>query len=187
MQALWQRFSDPQRAGAIAALAALIVVAACPLLWRGLAHQHGQLSALQAQIAEAQRATAEQPDRARRLEEAKQRLTPLTRRVGQGQSMARVLETLNARAQAHRLQIVAVQPRAAAASAARAAAGSLTLREAPLELQVSGRYRQIGEFLGSLAEAPFLAAVRTVTLSSPQESPLLEGRISLVVYLEEQT
>lgn len=186
MQAPWHRLSEPQRAGAIAGLAALIAAVAYPLLWRGLAGQHGRLGALQAQIAEAQRATAEQPDRARGLEEAKQRLAPLIRRVGQGQSMARVLETLNARAQEHRLQIVAVQPRAAAASA-RAAAGSLTLREAPLELQVSGRYRQIGEFLGSLADAPFLAAVRTVTLSSPQESPLLEGRISLVVYLEERT
>lgn len=180
--AWWQRLGEPQRAAAIAAGAALAAALVYPPLWRSIANSHRRLAELQGHITEAQRFTAEEPSRVRRLEQAKQQLAPLARRISQGQSMARVLETLNARAQAHQLQVVAVQPRAAAAHTT---AGSLALRDVPLELQVSGRYRQIGEFLGALAETPFLAEVRALTLASPGDAPALEARIAMVVYVEE--
>lgn len=182
--AWWQRLGETQRAAAIAAGAALVAVLVYPPLWRGIANSRQRLTELQRNITEAQGFTAEESARARRLERAKQQLAPWARRVGHGQSMARVLETLNARAQAHQLQVVAVQPRAVAAHTA---AGRLALREVPLELQVSGQYRQIGEFLGTLADAPFLADVRELSLSSPGDAQALEARIAIVVYMEEQS
>ncbi|GEM_PF-6907075 len=182
--AWWQRLGETQRAAAIVAGAALAAVLVYPPLWRGIANSRQRLADLHSNITEAQGFTAEESARARRLERAKQQLAPLARRVGHGQSMARVLETLNARAQAHQLQVVAVQPRAVAAHTA---AGRLALREVPLELRVSGQYRQIGEFLGALTEAPFLADVREVSLSSPGDAETLEARIAIVVYMEEQS
>ena len=183
--AWWERLDEARRAAAIAAAAVLVVALAYPPLLRGLGQRHRRLAELTASITEARQAADQQLDRARQLERAQQQLAPWMHRIGGGQSMARVLDALNQQAQAHQLQVVAVQPRAAGTSEGKVSAGRATLRAMPLELQVSGRYRQIGEFLGGLAEAPFLAEVRALRVSSSEHAQVLDGRIDLVVYLEE--
>lgn len=183
--AWWERLDDARRAAVIAAAAALVAALAYPPLLRGLAHRQQRLAELTASIAEARQAADQQMDQLRQLERAAHQFALLMRRVGGGQSMARVLDALTQQAQTHQLQIVAVQPRAAGTADNRLRLGRTTLRAVPLELQVSGRYRQIGEFLGGLAEAPFLAEVRELRVSSAEHEQVLTGRVDLVVYLAE--
>ena len=107
------------------------------------------------------------------------------RRVGQGQSVARILDTLSRDAKAQRLELVTVQPRAGENEKRLVVLGpELTVSEVPLTLQVTGRYRSLGEFLGKLPDAPFLSSVRQLTVTKPNTVRAeLRADLVLAVYL----
>jgi Tfp pilus assembly protein PilO len=63
----------------------------------------------------------------------------------------------------------------------------LTLREVPLTLQLTGRYRHIGEFLAGLAEEPFAVAVRSLTMARAETSRTqVRAELLLMVYLADK-
>jgi Tfp pilus assembly protein PilO len=109
----------------------------------------------------------------------------LRHQVGEGQSIARILETLSQQAKRHRLELVAVQPPIEEEEPRRVGVGAeMILRELPLSVHVTGRYRQIGEFLGALSHAPFLSSVRHVRMMKPQaDRATIQADLALVVYL----
>ena len=143
---------------------------------------------LNTQIAGA-RALAAQPQdeelAARRLQA---RRRALEGRIGRDQSVARILEELRLQATHHQLGIVVLQHHSENEPQSRLVrlGPSLPMREIPLHVQVTGRYRQIAEFLGELPAAPFVAAVKTMTLTKPQvESGRLQADLDCTVYLAE--
>lgn len=119
------------------------------------------------------------------LQELQARSRALEGRLSDEQSLATVLETIAGQANAYRLELVAVQPRTDVHGQQPLALGpDLRVRAIPLSLQVTGRYRQVGEFLAALHEAPFLVSVRKVTMTRQQEgSAALQGDVELAVYL----
>ena len=173
--------------------AAVILVLAIRFLYLPALGRIGErrttIQGLKVKMADAQALAAQRPAYEAALQDAEQRYQALEHRVGNGQSVGKILELLGAQAKTHRLELTVVQPAPDQLQAARAVTlgPELTLREVPLTLQVSGRFRQIGEFLGGLQEAPFLSSVRTLTMAKPQaESSLLRAELVLTVYVAER-
>ena len=136
----------------------------------------GDAHLLAARLSEEERALADAQVQSRSLE----------RRAGGDQSVARILETLSQQAKDHRLELVAVQPREEEESETRTLqlGPELTLQEIPLQLQLTGRYRQIGEFLGGLIHSPFISSVRELRMRKPEAgSATLQADLVLAVYL----
>ncbi len=154
-------------------------------LWGQLAQQQAVLKSLRVKIADARFFMERLPIEEAALKDAEARRQALEHRIGHGQSLARILEQLGQQARAHHLELGSVQPRAGERDDHSVTLGpELTLREVPLTLEVTGRYRQIGEFLGELPEAPYVAAVKTLHMSRPApESPKLKADIVLAVYV----
>ena len=154
-----------------------------------IGEQRAMLQDLRVKLADAQGLVERVPIQEAALQQDQERSRTLERRIDNGQSIARILETLRQQAKDHELELVAVQPRAEAYEhPALTIQPDLILRETPLTLQLTGRYRQVGEFLGELATAPFLASVRTVTVTKPDaQSPKLRADLVLAVYLPERS
>ncbi|GEM_PF-1792198 len=124
------------------------------------------------------------------LAQAQQRYATLSQRVGAETSLARVLETFRRQAQDHRVELMTMQPRASADAAPGAVAlgEGLTLREVPLTLQLTGRYRHLGEFFAGLDEEPFTVVVRSLKMSHVEGSRTqLRAELLLTVYLPEMS
>lgn len=183
----------PQQQAVFGAAGALLILALAgrTMMWpliRSIDDRYEQLRSLQVRIADARLLLDRRGEQEAALREAQSRYQASARRVGTERSIAKILEALNGLAKAHRLELVAVQPRAEEESRPMAAlASGLTLREIPLTLRVTGRYRQLGEFLGSLSGAPFLSSVRRFALTKPQAGSLaLHAEMVLAVYLVEK-
>ena len=144
---------------------------------------------LDVKIADAQTLIGQLPEQERGLEQAMERYRSLESRLGAGRSVAQVLELLAAQAKEHRLELVAVQPRAESQPPKLMTLGpELVLREVPLTLELNGRYRQIGEFLGTLAGNSYVAVVKTMRVTRPQaEGPKLKAQIELTVYVSDRS
>jgi Tfp pilus assembly protein PilO len=115
----------------------------------------------------------------------------LRRRIGAGQSVARVLESISFLAREERVEIAAIQPQVAeegeVPTAVLELGPELSLRETPLTLSVVGTYRQVGMFLSHLTQGPFLASIRSLRLTKPTEgSSRLRADLAVSVYLAEQ-
>ena len=119
------------------------------------------------------------------LAQAQQQYAALTNRLGAEASLARVLETFKLQAQEHRVALTTTQPRAAEAAPRMVTLGEgMTLREVPLTLQLTGRYRHIGEFLALLSDEPFAVAVRSLKMAQAEGSRTqLRAELLLMVYL----
>ena len=130
---------------------------------------------------------AQQPAHERALAQAEQRGRGLDSRV-RGQSIARILDALGQQAREHHLELTVVQDAMPSEAAHLVRFGpDLVLREVPLRLQLQGRYRQVGEFLGALREAPFLAIVKQADIARPAEGTgSLKTELALAVYIAEQ-
>jgi Tfp pilus assembly protein PilO len=150
--------------------------------------QRAQLQDLAVKVADAQVLAEALPKHEAALREAESRYRALESRVSEGQSVARILDGLGKWAKDHRLEVVSVQPRANDAEPFLVSAGpGLLLRAVPLSLRLKGRYRQLGEFLGKLPDAPFVGTVRKLTLRQPsRESAQVEADVVLAVYLKER-
>lgn len=169
---------------ACAGMLLLLRVVYLPLL-AGIGDRYARLQELRVKIADVRVLKEQQPTQQKALDHIKARYQVLRQQVGEGQSIARILETLSRQAKHHRLELVAVQPPAEEEEPRRVSVGSdLTLRELPLSVQLTGRYRQVGEFLGELSRAPFLSSVRQLRMTKPQaDRATIQADLALVVYL----
>jgi Tfp pilus assembly protein PilO len=150
--------------------------------------QRAMLQNLQVKIADAKGLAERLPIQEAALQQARERYHTLKSRFDNGQSVAHILETLKLQAQNHELTLVAVQPRADETEHRLfTLEPGTTLREMPLTLQLTGGYRQLGEFLGELLNPPLMAFVRNLTVTKPEaESPPLRADLVLAVYLAER-
>ena len=172
--------------GSALVVALLVRVVYLPVVAR-IGDRRTTLDDLRAKIDDA-RALAEQlPGQERALEKVRQRYHALQSRVGDGQSVARILEALGRQAKSHQLELVAMQPREDdRAQRALTLGVGMTLHEVPLTLQLTGQYRHIGEFLGGLPDAPFIGSVRKLSVTHPQAgSAELRAELVLAVCLAE--
>jgi Tfp pilus assembly protein PilO len=151
-----------------------------------VAEQRAMLHEVQVKMADAELVMARLSEEEEALAEVRERFNTFERWVGYGKSMARVLETLSQRARDHRLELVAIQPPVQADAQTIELSPGLRLREVPVQLTLTGRYRNIGAFLGELAEAPFLTSVRLLKIVRPEGISLrLQADVVLGVYLGE--
>ena len=146
------------------------------------------LQDLKVKIADAQVLAAQLPDYQAALRDAQERYRVLESRLGAGQSVARVLEALSAEAKDHRLELAAVKPRTDERERrVFALSPEMLLTEVPLTLQLTGRYRQLGEFLGGLRDEPFVASVQELKITKPEAGHAqLQADLVLAVYLAER-
>ena len=178
--------------GGAVALATLVLAVRylyLPVVGR-IGEQRVQLNVLAVKVADAQVLAELLPKHEAALREADTRYRALESRVGDGQSIARILDGLGKWAKDHRLEVVAVQPRSAETPEPPllvASGPQLRLRAVPLTLRLKGRYRQLGEFLGKLTDAPFVGTVRRLAIHQPSsDSAQLEADVVLAVYLKER-
>lgn len=167
-------------------LLALVWALYVPVIAR-IGRQRRTLTELRVKIDQA-RQLAQQPSATdAALEAVEARHRALQQRVMGGQSLARILESLSAQAKDHRLEFSAVQPEAEDEGRAAITLGSgPALREVTLTLHLNGRYRQFGEFLATLPQAPYLASVRRLTITRPVEGgSTLPADVALAVYVAE--
>ena len=175
--------------GAVAACVLLLVLIRflyLPALTR-ISAQRSTLHDLRVKIADAHVLVSQSASQHDALREAQKRWNVLERRIENGQSVARILEMLSQEAKQHRLELTAVKPRAEDVDQRILTLGpEMMLREVPLTIQLTGRYRPLGEFLAELPNAPFIASVRKLTMTKPQaDSPMLQANFVLAVYLAE--
>ena len=159
----------------------------CLPLLSQLAHQQARLRAMTVEI-EGGAALIAQADASNALlAQTQQRHQALAQRFGQESSLARVLETLKVQAQDHRVELVAMQPKASDAKPRTVTLGEgMQLREVPLIVHVTGRYRHIGEFIARLADEPFAVAVRSLKMVKAEGSRTrLRAELLMTVYLTE--
>jgi Tfp pilus assembly protein PilO len=146
------------------------------------------LQELQVKMADVQRVTEELPNQEAAVRKAQERYRLFHDRLGKGQSVARVLEELDALAKEKRLQLITTQSSVEEGSERLVTLGpDIVLREIPLTMQLTGRYRQVAEFLGELDEAPFMATVQRLSLTKPdREESRLKADTTLTVYLADR-
>jgi len=140
---------------------------------------------LRVKIADAKGLLPKVPAQEVAFQQAKAQAQALQVRLGNGQALARILDALQARAQDLNLEFSATQsPPEGEPGNVMSLGPGFALHAVPLELIVSGRYRNLGEFLGTLHDAPFIAAVQRLSVRSlPEHHPQLEACINLAVYL----
>ena len=154
-------------------------------LWGRVQERWTSLATLRVKMADARLSMERLPAEEAALTQAQERRQLLERRIGQEQSIARILEALGRQAKTHHLELVTMQPRADAHEEASVSLGpEIILRDMPLTVELTGRYRQLGEFLGELPSAPYVAAVKRMRITRPDlESPKLKADLVLAVYL----
>lgn len=174
-------------AGAVLVAALLARVLYLPALAK-IGMRWTALQGLKAKIAEARLLSQELPDQEAALAGVRARYAVLEQRMDADQSVARILDSLSQEAKAHRLDLVAVQPGEEEDKPRLVRLGpKLILREIPLNLELTGSYRHVGEFLGTLPAAPFLSSVRRLSVTKPQaDSAKLKADLALAVYLAEE-
>ena len=174
--------------GAVALLVMVVAMVDVPLCGR-IGRQLTTLKDLRVKIADAKVLVQQLPEQEAASRASEERYRAMASRVGSGQSVARILETLSLQAKEHHLEYEAVQPPADEEDQRRFTVGpTLALREVPLTLQLAGRYRQLGEFLAELPNAPYLASLKQLTVSRPASDSLkLRADLLLTVYLAEET
>ena len=140
---------------------------------------------LRVKIVDASRFEKELPHQQEEWQQVRERYQLLEDRIGSGQSVARILEVLSQQAKERHVGLAAVQSKVQESAASLVALGSdVKLREVPLRLTLIGRYRQIGEFLGWLPQAPFLASVWQIKLTRPLPGDLqVRAELVLAIYL----
>ena len=173
-------------AGLTGALVVLVLAARflyVPAMAR-VSRNRAALQDLKVKITDAHVLTEQLPQQQSALEDAQQRHRTMFGRVGDGQSVARILEQLSALAKSQRVELATIQPRADEEPRLVAMTPGLTMREIPLRLQLKGRYQQVGDFLGRLPTAPFIASVRQCAMKKPDtESAQLEAELVIGVYV----
>jgi len=186
------RLPQPVRLGLVLVVSGLVLAGALSFVLLPVGARMGErrafLRQLRAKIADARTLAGRLPQEQAALAESQQRHRSFVeRRIDRGQSLARVLETLSAQAQDRRLELVSMQPETNAdggASTSIDIGPDMSLQQTLLTLELTGRYRSIGEFLGWLKQAPFVASVHELTLNKPEtKSFRVHAEVVLAVYL----
>lgn len=187
---IWRRLEARQQmlllgAGGVAAAVLLLRFVYLPL-WGQVSQRAAQLRDLQVKIADARIVSERLADQDGLLRKTRERYELVRNRIGDEQSVGRILEALNRQAVDQQLEVLAMQPGGDGRTPERLPLNStLALREAPVLLRLQGRYRNLGEFLGQLSDAPFLASVRELELKPAASGSQLEARLVLSVYVTE--
>lgn len=134
-----------------------------------------------AQKARAQRLRlqAELADAYRTIQPARSGETP---DLPSADAFHQVLEQLNGAARAHGVRLIEISPGTARTG------GPTEPASVPVELQVEGEYRALGEFLGGLAQEPALGVVSVRQMSVERQEqilPRLKARVSLEILCSE--
>ena len=172
---------------AVVALFLSIRIVLVPII-SGIASRRASIQELERLLTEARELQDQREAQERLLAQARSEYQVLQRRVGTGQSIARVLEALSQQAREQRLEITSLKPEMDGDDNAITELGpSVRLRKVPLSLSVAGHYRQVGDFLGQLAQGPFLASIETLRISKPSNATAkVQAELALSVYLAEQ-
>ena len=168
----------------------LLLLAARYLYLPALAGIHTQevaLRDLEVRRSDAQGLAEKLPGQAAALQQEQEQVERLKNRIESAESLAHVLEMLQRQAKNYDLELTAVQrppSEEESASPATAFGSELAIREVPLTLQLVGRFRQLGEFLGKLLQVPFMVTVQELTVAKAET---MRGRVradvALSVYL----
>jgi Tfp pilus assembly protein PilO len=191
MKPFWQRVGERERLVGMSLLLLLglaLIVKLAYVPWTGrLSQRRVRLAELRAQAAVAESVISRLGEEQRALDEARRRSQALERRVSAQLSLPRILDALGAQAQDQQVTLGVLQPREhEQADEPVSLAPGLRLRQRALTLELEGTYRHIGEFLGRLSSAPFLASVRSVAITRPEEAGMpLQATVALAVYLPE--
>ena len=148
------------------------------------------LKDLRVKIADVEVLRAQQAAHEAALVEAEVRYRDLKSWISRGESMPRILEALSRQARDDQVELVVLQPPAAEGDAQEASVFTLRLRpglelrQVPLHLTLTGRFFQIGEFLGTLADMPFVVSVQSIRVTKPEiSSAKLRVEVVLPVFL----
>ena len=175
--------------GLFGAAALAVVIAAWKLAYAPLlAHLFDERATwrdLRAKRIAAEGLPSQAPEQDAALRQLQSRYRQLESQLSGGQSVPRILEELGARAREQSLELTVIQPRLPKSPKTVALSPGFTLRETPLSLQLSGRYRAIGEFLSALPDAPFLASISSLMLTRPEATAPLRAELALTVYTVE--
>lgn len=149
--------------------------------------QRAAMQELRRSIEEARMVSLELAARRDAFRRATDRVAEIEARIGKGQALARVLDTL--RTEAGRCHVVMSATQLAEGQGQTLAppiplAPELRLQEVPVSVTLTGRYRQLGEFLAALTDAPFLSEVRSLSIKRKADrASQLEAQMKLIVYL----
>lgn len=173
--------------GALLVGAFMMLQLMCMPLLGQLAHRQARLRAMTVEMDSSAALVAQADAYDALLAQTQQRYQALAQRFGQESSLARALETLKMQAQEHRVELVAMQPKASEAKSRTVTLGEgVQLREVPLIVHVTGRYRHIGEFIARLADEPFAVAVRSLKMAKAEGSRTrVRAELLMTVYLTE--
>ena len=183
------RLTATQAQGPVAVtMAALLLIAAVrwgylPLLSQ-IAQRRSAIHTLRVRLSDSEQLIGRLAEREAALERAKAASAAMEQRIGAGQPLARVLEAIGVRAKERHVELTSVQP------------GKIgrwlqidpvaSFREVPVTMELTGRYRMLGEFLGDLTGMPALASVRSIRIMrSPEAGGALRAELVLSVYLAE--
>ena len=157
-----------------------------PLLSR-IRRQRALWRERQVQAADAELVLAQGAKQDAAFEQVQQAYQALARRLARSPSLAAVLEQLGRRATEQGLELTATQPKGSVEPRLIALGLGIRLREVPLTLQLTGRYRDIGEFLAVLPREPFLASVHRLAITKQEaEGVPVQADLALLVYLPDR-
>lgn len=171
-------------AGAAALLVLLIRWVYLPVVGR-IRDRAAAIRELRVKLADAQTVLSRLPAQEAAFQETSVRFGAFQARVGTDEALARILDTLRREAEREHLEFRANQlPTEDTAERAMRLGSTLVLRPVPVTLNLVGRYRSLGEFLGSLEHLPAVVTIETLSLShKPELHPRLEATVQLAVYL----
>ncbi len=140
---------------------------------------------LRVKLADAQDVLPRLPAQDAAFQETSARFGAFQARVGTDEALARILDALRREAEHWHLEFRANQLSTEDVAERAVRLGStLVLRPVPVTLNLVGRYRSLGEFLGSLEHLPAMVTIETLSVShKPELHPRLEATVQLAVYL----
>ncbi|MFH1857612.1 MAG: type 4a pilus biogenesis protein PilO [Candidatus Omnitrophota bacterium] len=145
-----------------------------------------ELYALQVQISDVE-ALGEVSQVKREAETLLHREKIFRGRLFKRNEIPRTLEQLRNTAEKHRLDLLALKPELRPDLAPYDLTPALALDTLPVRLQVTGHYTNMGQFLGSLRNFPYLMSVEEVRMESLRAIyPKVEMRLVIMFYLEQE-
>ena len=171
-------------AGAAALLALLVRWVYLPVVGR-IRDRAAAIRELQVKLADVKDILPRLPAQDAAFQEASARFSAFQARLGTDEALARMLDTLRREAEHWHMEFRASQlSHEDVAKRAISLGPTLVLRPVPVTLNLVGRYRSLGEFLGSLERLPAVVTIETLSVShTPELHPRLEATVQLAVYL----
>jgi Tfp pilus assembly protein PilO len=142
-----------------ALLLAIWILAVAPERERGQ-RLAKELATLETQTRAAERSVEVLGAIQREVREGQERLRRMQDRTLETKDLGRILAALSRETRMLGVQIVSMRP-----LAERAASGDVPTRQIPVELEIQGRFLDLGRYLEGLQSAPFLFTVEGVQLT----------------------